>query len=257
MPSDTIARNSRLIPGLKERLAVCRRFDADNQYRGQAVDPKYAWEKLVKIRRSRLSFDGDGVYTIHVHGRLWYELREAEPGQLTTDARRRVRATEGSRGGQRGIVAGPPEQSIWLPVTWDDGRTETYHVAAVATVTDNPACAAGDGCHMRFDGTVWYAVDSEVAAHDHELPGWAVEEHEHGAGAGDKREHETELPPGSPSVPRPPAARLPGAAGGQEPAPRRSWRPRRTGGGGRPSRPPATSTRSACARAACPTTPTP
>lgn len=180
MPSDTIPRNSRQIPGLRERLTVCKRYDADNQYTGQPVDPKHAWEKLLgdQTRRSRLSFDGDGVYTIHVHGRLWYELREAEPGHVSTDARRRVRAVEGSRDGQRGIVAGPPEQSIWLPITWDDGRTETYHAAAVATVTDDPACAAGDGCHMRFDGTVWYAIDSEVAAHGHELPGWAREEHE-------------------------------------------------------------------------------
>jgi hypothetical protein len=191
---DTIPRNSRLIPGLQDRLTVCTRFDADNQYRGQSADPKHAWEKLAgdKTRRARLTFDGDSVYTITVHSRLWYELREAEPGRLTTDSRRRVRATEGSRAGQRGIVDGPPEQSIWLPITWDDGRTETYHAASVATVTDDPACAAGDGCHMRFDGTVWYAVDSVVAAHTHELPGWAAEEYEPGAGAGDKRERETE-----------------------------------------------------------------
>ena len=80
MPTDTIRRDSRQIPALKERLTVCLRFDQANDFHGKPCDPKHAWDKLAGAgrsgRRVRLTFDGDAVYTISVHDNLWYELRE-------------------------------------------------------------------------------------------------------------------------------------------------------------------------------------
>lgn len=74
----TIRKNSSQLPDLKERLTVCTRYDSDNQFQGRPCDPAWAWDKLPG-RRSRLTSDGDGTHTIHVHENLWYELREPEP----------------------------------------------------------------------------------------------------------------------------------------------------------------------------------
>lgn len=191
----TIARNSKRIPGLKERLTVCYRFDQAGQYKGAPCDPAHAWDRLLnpERRRSRLSSDGD-TYTITVHGSLWYELREPDPargeqpwgtgpepeGLVRVDCRRRVRATAGERMGQRGIVTGPAVLIVsvrYLPVLWGDGTESGYWPEYLATVDSDPVCA-GEGCHCRYDGTAWYAVDSEITAHAHDLPAWALEEHE-------------------------------------------------------------------------------
>jgi len=204
----TIARNSRQIPDLKTRLTVCLVFRESNQYHGRACDPAHAWAKLEgpqPSRRARLTDDGAGGYTISVHDGLWYELREPdpafgdppwgtgpEPAALAgVDCRRRVLATEGDRKGQRGIVTGPlrrmPEISStrYLPVAWDDGTESAIWPEYLVTAPGDPACAAGTAeqpCHMRYDGTTWYAVDSEIAAHEHELPAWARETYEEDLG---------------------------------------------------------------------------
>lgn len=72
--STTIRRNSKQIPALKEQLTRCQVYTLENYFEGQPVEPRYAWAALERSPHARLTDNGNGRYTVHVHSNRWYEL---------------------------------------------------------------------------------------------------------------------------------------------------------------------------------------
>lgn len=76
----TIPRNhTRKIAAIKALDLTCRCFSLRNHFAGVEVETQWAWDELVRFDFSRLTVNDAGdVWTIQVHGNLWYELRVKE-----------------------------------------------------------------------------------------------------------------------------------------------------------------------------------
>ena len=74
----TISRAAtRQIAAIKAKKLTCRMYDIDRDYPVE-VDPKFAWADLETYGSARLWVSSAGdVWTVRVHGNLWYLLREA------------------------------------------------------------------------------------------------------------------------------------------------------------------------------------
>jgi hypothetical protein len=74
----TIPRNhTRKIAEIKAKQLTCRVYDLRSNFVGKDCDPEFAWEELARFHFARLTVNSDGdVWTVRVHGNLWYELRE-------------------------------------------------------------------------------------------------------------------------------------------------------------------------------------
>ena len=74
----TIPRNHKAkIAQLKATLTNCKVYTLENYFHGKDVDPKYAWEQLDKFYAAKLTDNGNGKYTVHLHSNCWYELTAA------------------------------------------------------------------------------------------------------------------------------------------------------------------------------------
>lgn len=77
MSTTTIPRShARRIALLKEQLTKCKVFTLENFFFGRDVEPRYAWEALDRGLRAKLTDNGNGTFTVHVHANRWYELRK-------------------------------------------------------------------------------------------------------------------------------------------------------------------------------------
>jgi hypothetical protein len=79
----TISRRAtRQIADLKERLTDCQVLSLRHDFKRTPCDPAWAWAELYKYHQARLSVNAAGtIWTIHIHGNLWYELREPAPAK--------------------------------------------------------------------------------------------------------------------------------------------------------------------------------
>lgn len=76
----TISRNhTRKIAAIKALNLQCRCFSLRNNFAGVECEPQYAWDELARYDFARLwDSQAGNVWTVYVHGNLWYELREKE-----------------------------------------------------------------------------------------------------------------------------------------------------------------------------------
>jgi hypothetical protein len=73
----TISRSAtKKIAALKTKLTACRVYSLSNGFVGREVNPNFAWNALARFDFARLRDDGDGTYTVDVHGNLWYKLSD-------------------------------------------------------------------------------------------------------------------------------------------------------------------------------------
>lgn len=83
MTAVTIPKNAvRKITELRSRLTRCKVYTERNHFLGSDTDPEHAWTALGRPR-ARLTDNGDGTWTVTVHGGLWYELTEGQPHPST------------------------------------------------------------------------------------------------------------------------------------------------------------------------------
>lgn len=77
--STTISRgHTRKIAEIKAQRLTCVVFSLRNDFWPTPCNPSYAWEDLARGLHARLTVNAAGdVWTVHVHGNLWYELRKA------------------------------------------------------------------------------------------------------------------------------------------------------------------------------------
>lgn len=75
----TISRAAtRQIAAIKTKKLTCHVYSLSHNFIPQDCDPEVAWGELDTYRFARLWVSSDGdVWTVRVHGNLWYELREA------------------------------------------------------------------------------------------------------------------------------------------------------------------------------------
>jgi hypothetical protein len=64
----TIPRNhTHKIAGIREQMTACRVYSLDNQFAGQDIEPRHAWEALTRYRHANLSEREPGrKYVVHV-----------------------------------------------------------------------------------------------------------------------------------------------------------------------------------------------
>lgn len=75
----TIPRShTKRIAALTETLTVCNVFSRNNDYVAASVEPAVAWKALREFDFARLVDNGDGKFTIRLHGERWYELYAAD-----------------------------------------------------------------------------------------------------------------------------------------------------------------------------------
>lgn len=77
----TIPKNSKRIAELESTITKCTVYTLDNYFRGKDVEPRWAWKALRDGLRTKLTDNGSGTYTVHVHSNCWYELRQASETQ--------------------------------------------------------------------------------------------------------------------------------------------------------------------------------
>lgn len=86
----TIPRNhSRKIEAIKNTIVLTTSHRLDNNFEATPVDQAYAWMSLFEYK-GKLTDDGDGRYTIHIHSNFWYRLYTAdrvEADRKATEAR--------------------------------------------------------------------------------------------------------------------------------------------------------------------------
>lgn len=70
----TIAKTStRKIEDIKAHMKTYKAHTLDSGFRGVDCTPEWAWSRLA-FRSAKLVDNGDGTYTIRVHGNEWYRL---------------------------------------------------------------------------------------------------------------------------------------------------------------------------------------
>jgi hypothetical protein len=75
----TISRAAtRKIAAIKERATACVVHSLRNDFAGVSCEPRFAWDDLARYHNARLWVNDTGdVWTVHVHGNLWYRLTAA------------------------------------------------------------------------------------------------------------------------------------------------------------------------------------
>jgi hypothetical protein len=81
-PPRAIPRNAiRQITPLRIRLTYCIRFSSENEFRGQACDPRHAWQALDNDPKAKLHakpFTTEEIYIVRVSQEKWFELSANE-----------------------------------------------------------------------------------------------------------------------------------------------------------------------------------
>ena len=72
----TVPRNhTKKIAEIRQRATLCRVYSLDNDFVGRDIPAERAWDALYSYDFAKLIEHADHL-CIHVHGNLWFELKE-------------------------------------------------------------------------------------------------------------------------------------------------------------------------------------